>query len=221
MTYYVVNQSQWPRAEHFKLYQGFSHPWYNICLNIDVTELYQYCKRHDHRFFHSYLYMTQQALNQCKPMAYRLVEDEVRVYSPIGISVALLAEDESVRFCDLPYATEFKPFTQGATQAEIDIKSSPFILEQFIGKEMRQNTIHLTVLPWVDFTSMTHARDTKHPDSIPKMALGKLVKSGDCWRMPLSIEVHHGMMDGLHVGQFIETLQALFDQPSLLDATAE
>jgi len=64
---------------------------------------------------------------------------------------------------------------------------------------------------------MTHARDTKHPDSIPKIALGKLTQNGDRMRMPLSIEVHHGMMDGLHVGQFIHTLQELFNQPSLLD----
>ncbi len=90
-------------------------------------------------------------------------------------------------------------------------------MEQFIGQEIRQDTIHMTVLPWVDFTSMTHARDTKHPDSIPKMALGKLTQNGDRMRMPLSIEVHHGMMDGLHVGQFINILQVLFNQPSLLD----
>ncbi|MCP3700956.1 MAG: hypothetical protein GY920_21050 [Aliivibrio sp.] len=34
--------------------------------------------------------------------------------------------------------------------------------------------------------------------------------------MPLSIEVHHGLMDGLHVGQFIQTLQAIFNNPSQL-----
>jgi chloramphenicol O-acetyltransferase type A len=49
------------------------------------------------------------------------------------------------------------------------------------------------------------------------MALGKLTQDGDRMRMPLSIEVHHGMMDGLHVGQFINILQVLFNQPSLLN----
>ncbi|PSU51637.1 chloramphenicol acetyltransferase [Photobacterium frigidiphilum] len=217
MTYKTQDTSQWLRAEHFKFYQDFTHPWYNICSNIDVTELYHYCKQHGHRFFHAYLFLTQQALNQFEPMAYRIVEDEVRIYSPMCVSVALLANDDTVRFCDLPYASIFKKFTQSATKTEIRIKNSPFIVEQFIGQEIRQDTIHMTVLPWVDFTSMTHARDTKHPDSIPKMALGKLTQNGDRMRMPLSIEVHHGMMDGLHVGQFINILQVLFNQPSLLD----
>lgn len=217
MAYKVQDKSQWSRAEHFKFYQGFTHPWYNICTNLDVTELYNYCKQYGHRFSHAYLYLTQQALNQCEPMAYRIVGDEVRIYSPMCVSVALLANDETVRFCDLPHKPIFKQFTQSATEVEKRIKDSSFILEQFIGKEMRQDTIHMTVLPWVDFTSMTHARDTKHPDSIPKTALGKLTQDGEHWRMPFSIEVHHGLVDGLHVGQFINTLQGLFNQPSLLD----
>lgn len=217
MAYQVLDVSQWARAEHFKFYQGFSHPWYNICSHIDVTALRHYCKLHGHRFFHAYLYLTQQALNKCEPMAYRLVGDEVRIYSLICVSVALLAEDDTVRFCDLDYQVDFADFTLRATDAEARIKNTPFILEQFIGQEMKQNTIHLTVLPWIDFTSMSHARDVNFPDSIPKMAFGKLVQQGEQWRMPLSVEVHHGLMDGLHVGQFLQTLQQLFDEPTLLD----
>lgn len=217
MAYEVLDVSQWARAQHLKFYQGFSHPWYNICSNIDVTALHQYCKQHNHRFFHAYLYLTQQALNKCEPMSYRLVGEEVRIYSPMCVSVALLADDNTVRFCDLDHEPTFSDFTISATKSETRIKNTPFIVEQFIGQEMKQNTIHLTVLPWVDFTSMTHARDVNFPDSVPKMAFGKLVQHGDQWRMPLSVEVHHGLMDGLHVGQFIQTLQMMFDSPSLLE----
>lgn len=217
MAYRVLDVSQWARAEHFKFYQGFSHPWYNICSNIDVSALYQYCKQYNHRFLHAYLYLTQQALNKCEPMAYRLVGDEVRIYSPMCVSVALLAEDDTVRFCDLDYQIDFADFTVRAMEAETRIKNTPFILEQFIGQEMKQNTVHLTVLPWIDFSSMSHARDVNFPDSVPKMAFGKLVQQGEQWRMSLSVEVHHGLMDGLHVGQFLQTLQQLFDEPTLLD----
>ncbi|MDA9558198.1 CatA-like O-acetyltransferase, partial [Vibrio sp.] len=179
-----------------------------------VTQLYQYCKENNHRFFHAYLYLTQQALNQYKPMAYRLIGDEVRVYSPMCVSIAILADDQTVRFCDLDYQPDFASFSKAASRREDEIKKTPFIVDQFIGKEIKQNTIHMTVLPWVDFTSMTHARDTQFPDSIPKMAFGKLTKQDETMRMPYSIEVHHGLMDGLHVGQFLEQLQSLFNQPN-------
>ncbi|WP_162063781.1 CatA-like O-acetyltransferase [Vibrio taketomensis] len=217
MNYQVLDVHSWSRAEHFKFYQGFSHPWYNICSNLDVTALRNYCKQNGHRFFHAYLYLTQQALNQCQPMATRLVGDEVRIYDTMQVSVAVLADDDTVRFCDLPYQANFARFCHRASETESKVKNTPFILEQFIGQEMLQNTVHLTVLPWIDFTSMSHARDTNFPDSVPKMAYGKLTQEGDKWRMPLSLEVHHGLMDGLHVGQFIHALQLMFNQPEQLD----
>ena len=217
MSYQIIDTNNWARSEYLKFFQGMSHPWYNICTYLDVTALYQHCKAHDKRFFHAYLYLMQQAINHCKPMSYRLVDDTVRQYEQLCVSIAILADDDSIRFCNLPYEPAFTRFCHAATSAEIEIKQTPFILAQFIGQEMRHDTIHMTVLPWVDFTSMTHARDTKNPDSVPKIALGKLTNLDNHWRMPLSIEVHHGMMDGLHVGQFIATLQQLFEQPELLN----
>jgi chloramphenicol O-acetyltransferase type A len=33
--------------------------------------------------------------------------------------------------------------------------------------------------------------------------------------MPLSIEVHHALMDGLHVAKFVKQLQGYFNEPEL------
>ncbi|MDX2319542.1 MAG: CatA-like O-acetyltransferase [Moritella sp.] len=217
MPYQIIDPDRWSRAEYLKFFKGMSHPWYNICTHLDVTVLYQHCKANKQRFFHAYLYLMQQAINQCKPMRYRLVNDSVHLYEKLNISIAILADDDSIRFCNLPYEPQFTSFSHAATSAEIEIKQTPFILTQFIGQEMRHDTIHMTVLPWLNFTSMSHARDTKNPDSIPKIALGKLTHINGHWQIPLSIEVHHGMMDGLHVGKFIAILQALFNQPELLN----
>jgi len=216
VSYQIIDTNHWARSEYLKFFKDMSHPWYNICTDLDVTALYQYCKTNKQRFFHAYLYLMQQAINQCKPMRYRLVNDSVRLYEKLSISIAILADDDSIRFCDLPYEPLFSSFSKAAISAEIKVKQTPFILDQFIGQEMRHDTIHMTVLPWINFTSMSHARDTKNPDSIPKIALGKLTEINCRWRMPLSIEVHHSMMDGLHVGKFIATLQQLFNQPNLL-----
>lgn len=213
MSYQIIDINSWARKEYFHFFDGMSHPWYNICAQLDVTALYQYCKNNNVRFFHAYLYCMQQAINQYKPMRYRLVDGEVRLYDQVFVGIAVLADDESIRFCDLPYLVEFDAFSQAATIAEQDIKQRPFELSNFISKAMRHDTVHMTVLPWIDFTNMSHARDTQCRDSVPKIALGKLVQHAEGYRMSLSIDVHHGMMDGLHVGRFIDILQGLFNQP--------
>jgi chloramphenicol O-acetyltransferase type A len=34
--------------------------------------------------------------------------------------------------------------------------------------------------------------------------------------MPLSVQGHHAVVDGLHVGRFYDAFQKLLDQPALL-----
>jgi chloramphenicol O-acetyltransferase len=34
--------------------------------------------------------------------------------------------------------------------------------------------------------------------------------------MPLSVQAHHALVDGLHMGRYFETMQAYLDQPQSL-----
>jgi chloramphenicol O-acetyltransferase type A len=69
------------------------------------------------------------------------------------------------------------------------------------------------VLPWVSFTSFAHARDFARKDSIPKIAFGKFAKENDRVFLPISVEVHHALMDGLHVGRFLSRFEEMLDKP--------
>uniref|UniRef100_UPI0038F5DD0E CatA-like O-acetyltransferase n=1 Tax=Streptomyces galilaeus TaxID=33899 RepID=UPI0038F5DD0E len=69
--------------------------------------------------------------------------------------------------------------------------------------------LHISVLPWLDFMSFSHAFSQADNFGIPKLVFGKFnAKTGT---MPFSIDVHHALMDGLHVAKFIEHLQRCID----------
>jgi chloramphenicol O-acetyltransferase type A len=36
------------------------------------------------------------------------------------------------------------------------------------------NVIHFSAIPWLDFTSLSHARSYTFPDSCPKISFGKM-----------------------------------------------
>lgn len=217
MSYQTLDFDAWQRVEHFKFYRNAANPWFNICCNLDAAALYHYCKRQGHSFFHAYLYFTQQAVSRNQAFRYRIVGEDVRLYADVAISVAILADDQMMRFCNLDYATPFSRFTALARETENRVKSQPFVAANFVGTEMLQNVVHMSVIPWINFTSFSNARNTDVVDSIPKIVFGQCAVQGSRRLMPLSVEVHHGVMDGLHVGQFVETLQALFNQPERLD----
>jgi chloramphenicol O-acetyltransferase type A len=75
------------------------------------------------------------------------------------------------------------------------------------------NLIRYSVLPWFDFTSISHARDFSKDDSAPRIAFGKITETDGHCTMPVSIHVDHALADGLHVVQFVEHFQKLLDAP--------
>lgn len=42
---------------------------------------------------------------------------------------------------------------------------------------------------------------------------GNYFKEGDVLQMPLSVQGHHAVMDGIHMGRYYEKIQAYLDQP--------
>ena len=73
--------------------------------------------------------------------------------------------------------------------------------------------LHFTTLPWVHFTSFSHARNWRREDSVPKLAFGRIAADGAHQWLPLSVEVHHALMDGLHVGRYLEAFEAALREP--------
>jgi chloramphenicol O-acetyltransferase type A len=73
--------------------------------------------------------------------------------------------------------------------------------------------IHFSAIPWLDFTSLSHARSYTFPDSCPKISFGKMkINENGKRTMPMSIHVHHGLVDGLHLGQFVDYFQEIMNQ---------
>ncbi len=50
-------------------------------------------------------------------------------------------------------------------------------------------------------------------DSVPRFAWGKYDRQGDRLLMPLDVQVHHALMDGVHVGKYFTLLQSYLDNP--------
>jgi len=78
---------------------------------------------------------------------------------------------------------------------------------------MRDDLIYFTVLPWVSFTSFAHARTPGRGESVPRIAFGKFTVENKRTLLPISVEVHHALMDGLHVGRFLSKLEDALSKP--------
>jgi chloramphenicol O-acetyltransferase type A len=125
-------------------------------------------------------------------------------------ATTILSEDGQLGFCSLGYADDFATFAVGAARSMAAAKQQPTLM----GEPSRDDVLYTTSIPWVSFTSFAHPTHLHPADSVPRMAWGKRFDDAGRLKMPLSVQGHHAMMDGLHMGQYFDSVQAYLDDPA-------
>ncbi len=210
---HYIDMDAWPRREVFEFYLPFDKPYFNVCLQLDVTKLIaELKKREKTSLWLTYHYLALKAANEIEPFRYRLRQGRVLVHDVINGGTTFMLPNETFTLIYFDYAETYSKFMEGATKSVDDILKGDWA---FRPKHEDDARIHCTTLPWIAFTSFSHARRWGREDSVPKISFGKFIKEKDRTLMPFSVEVHHSLMDGLHVGRYIARIEEMLAQPEI------
>jgi chloramphenicol O-acetyltransferase type A len=202
--------SKWNRKEHFNFFKNFDEPYYGVTVKVDCTRAYLKAKEAGVSFYSYYLHKSLAAINAIENMRYRIEEGAVYIYNSIDASATVLREDQTFGFSHIEYAEDLDVFN---TQVVKEIERVKHTIGLFTTEAAEnKNVIHFSVLPWVDFLSISHATNFKSEDSCPKISVGKMVEIDGKKHMSFSLHVHHALVDGYHVGLFFEKLQELLNE---------
>ena len=202
-----VDIDQWKRKDHFHFFRQFEEPFFGITTEVDCTHAYRSCKEANASFFLWYLHKSLVAANETEPFRYRIDGDNVLLYDQVNASPTINRPDGTFGFSYFDYHRSFELF---ATKAQVEVEKvqqSTGLIPAVAG----ENVIHYSSVPWLKFTALSHARAYAFKDSIPKISFGKMTEANGRRMMPVSVHAHHGLMDGFHVGEFIEKFQGLMD----------
>jgi chloramphenicol O-acetyltransferase type A len=204
-----LDLATWPRRAHFEFFRGYESPFFNLVAAVDVTETRAWCKDHGASFFLAGWYAGLGAVNAVEALRMRIRGDGVWVHDRVSVGSTVLAPDETFRFAYLEAADSFPIFAANG-RAAVDRALAGGPLDD---QAARDDLVYGTVVPWVSFTGLKHARRKASDDSVPRLAFGKFEQREGRWWMPVSIEAHHALADGLHAGRFFEGLTARFADP--------
>lgn len=204
-----IDMQTWSRRNHFRFYSTFNHPHFNMCVNVDVTAFYPFVKRNGYSLTVSMVYVIARASNAIPEFRHRIRGDQVVEHEIVNPSFTILTDKDLFSFCAIEYAEDFSEFAVRAEKNISDVKAHPNLKA---GLE-KDDVLYMTSIPWVSFTSFTHPMQFHPADSIPRFAWGKYFQEGDTLKMPLSVQGHHAIMDGIHMGRFYETLQDCLHHP--------
>ena len=197
----------WNRKEHFLFFSQMQEPFFGVTVPIDCTRAYAKSKELGVTFFTYYLHKTLVAVNTIEPFRYRIIDNEVYIFDQIDASATILREDKTFAFSWMEYTEDIHEFAE-ITKKEIErIKDTTGL----ITRAFPENQIHFSAVPWVNFTSYSHARSFTYPDSCPKISFGKMIDENGKKTMQMAVHVHHGLMDGYHVGLFISCFEELMN----------
>lgn len=199
--------NSWKRKEHFHHFIQMEEPFFGVTVPIDCTKAYAKAKELGVSFFTYYLHKTLFAVNATEAFRYRIIENEVYLFDQIDASATILREDKTFGFSLMVYSEDLTEFAE-ATKTEITrIQNTPGL----ITRDFSINLIHFSAVPWVNFTSYSHARSFTFPDSCPKISFGKMMDENGKKTMQMAVHVHHALVDGYDVGLFVSSFEALMN----------
>jgi chloramphenicol O-acetyltransferase type A len=203
----IIDLKTWNRTTHFEFFSKFEEPFFGITTPIGCTVAYQKSKALQIPYFVYYLHKTLTAINNVENFRLRIEGENVVLYDEIDASATIMRADRTFGFSFMKFHKELKEFN---TMAQIEIQriqNTPGIFT----REYPENIIHFSAVPWINFTGLTHSRSYSVPDSCPKISFGKLMDENGKKTMALSVTAHHGLLDGYHMGLFVEELQNLMN----------
>ncbi|MGB0863122.1 MAG: CatA-like O-acetyltransferase [Saprospiraceae bacterium] len=202
----------WNRREHFDFYRQFEEPFFGVTVNMDVTIAKIKAKELNTSFFLYYLHQSIKSINEIEAFRYRITEDNrVIVHDKIDAGSTVARADGTFGFGYFPFSKEYEVFEKTGKESIRYVRNSKGIMLSKPPSGL-DDIIHYSVLKWIKFTSFSHARAFKVKDSIPKIMFGKTFQEGDKLLIPMSVHVHHALMDGFHLSQYIDRFQVLLNQ---------
>lgn len=199
---HTIDIATWKRREHFELFRRAQQPFFSVTVEVDVTELWAYCARSaETSFFLSAIYFVLRAVNATEALRLRLRGNEVWLHDRVGLGTPIMHADETFGFARFDLAESFAAFHDAASATVARVKSG----HELDPRSDEDDLVYHSTLPWLRFTSFTNA--LYEHSSIPRLAFGKVVSVGERRVMPVAVEVHHALVDGLDVGRLIERFE--------------
>jgi chloramphenicol O-acetyltransferase type A len=203
-----IDLDTWPRREHFRLFSTFNHPHWGLCANVDLTAFRPFVRQRGLAFTVAWVYLLTRAANAIPEFRQRIRGQQVVEHDLVHPAITVLTDDDLFSFCFFQYVDDFYEFARRAAEEMAYVRTHP-TLEDKPG----DHWLFMTAIPWVSFTGFEHPMQLHPADSIPRFAWGKFFQEGPRILMPLQVQGHHGLIDGLHVGRFYQRVQDLLNDP--------
>jgi chloramphenicol O-acetyltransferase type A len=203
----LIEIENWKRKEHFMFFSRMDYPQFNICMDIDVTNFLTFTKSKNLSFYYSMIYASTSVVNLIEDFRYRIRDGKVVLHDKIHPSFTDMNSDKNndlFKMVTVDLEGDITGFVKKAKEVNASQKEY-FRFDKLAG---RDDLIYITCVPWISFTHISHTITLNRNDSVPRISWGKYYNAGNRILLPFSVQVNHALLDGFHIGKYINDLQS-------------
>ena len=205
-----IDISSWNRKEHFEFFSKMKNPNLGLVANVNCTKAFSKAKKEGISFFAFYMHKSMKAVNQIPELKYRLINGEIFELEKINCGSTIGRPDRTFSFSCTEYDDDFEVFNTNLQNEIKEVQNSTGMrLNTDVG---RIDLVRCTTIPWVSFTSLLHPTNDDNTDSVPKLSFGKVFEQNGEKFLPTSVEAHHGLVDGFHIGEYFRLFEEFLNE---------
>lgn len=195
-TFIKIDINNWERKSVFDFFSTFENQLFSIDFDLKLPNDFNgKCTRLRTKPYFINLFAMAKVLNEHENFRYRLLDGEVVLFDKLDPIWVEIDKNNNLVIVTCEYDSDIKKF-------RANMKKKKIVEANY----MKENPSHFTVSNnhWLDWTSVTHTRYL-HNESNQKLVWGPIRNDS----VRFSMETSHLFVDGYHVSQFKERVEAL------------
>ena len=203
--YKIIDEKTWERAMHCMVFRNSIEPQFCVSFEADITNFKEKVKKQGLSFTMAMVYAVCKCANEIEEFRYRFLDGKIVLYDRVDTAFTYLNKSTNLfKVVNVPFVDDIIDYCKLAYMIANEQK------EYFTGP-LANDVFQCSPMPWITFTHISHTNSGKKDSATPLFDWGKYYEKDGRIMIPISVQVHHSFVDGIHIGQFVDRLQGYFD----------
>lgn len=208
MNYKIVDLDKWDRGRLFKSYIDHMRIVMSLTVDIDVTELVKFTKKHQLKFYPTMIWTVSKIVNAHEEFKYGWDKNGALIrWEYVSPSYAEFhKEDERFTKMVTVFSEDLFTFHTRFMEDKKKYKDCRGFVEGQPG-----NFFDVSCLPWIKYKHFDLHVFDEGRFLAPVITWGKYETENGKFIMPLTMNIHHAVADGFHLSRFFVEVQELIN----------
>ena len=215
MNYKVIDKDKYYRKGVFRHFSEDCKCSISMTSKIDVTDLVDYSKKKNSKFYLNFLYILSKVINSREDyrMAYLYKTEELICYDVLNPTQYVFHEDTET--CTPIYSKYYEDYDTFYKNAYTDLEQAKKTREYKLDSINHPNWFDASYISWLSYDSLNIELPDGYLFFPPIINWGRYRKEETRLVMPVSVRLNHAIADGFLVANLFHLLEkeiALFTQ---------